>query len=75
MLFYGDEYYPAGGWEDFYGYFDSVEEAEKTLLSLDPSFSWGHIVKDGKIVKKYNSKVVNEKLFKHDHIWQEEGLD
>lgn len=28
-------YYPAGGWNDFYGFFDSIEEAKKISVGSD----------------------------------------
>lgn len=27
LLFYGDNYYPSGGWGDFQGDFDSLDDA------------------------------------------------
>lgn len=55
MLFAGCYYYPDGGWEDFRGYFDSVEEAIEFLLKNWKNFEvgrcdWAHFVKEGKIV-------------------------
>jgi len=48
-LFRGDKYYPRGGWEDFAGWFSSVEAAEaagKAMLNEygDP-FDWWHVVR------------------------------
>jgi hypothetical protein len=52
MLFYGDIFYPLAGWNDFQGYFDTIEQAKEELLKQYPQDKWGHIVKDGKIVLK-----------------------
>ncbi len=51
-LFYGDNYYPLGGYDDFKGNFDSIEEAIKYLKVAEPcaSYMWAHIVLDDKIV-------------------------
>ncbi len=52
MLFYGNEFYPYGGWDDFKGYFDSVEEAKNFTEKeeKDSSFMWAHIVQNDRIV-------------------------
>ena len=55
MLFAGSQFYPYGGWEDFRGYFDSVECAKIFLLKEYENFScsycsWSHIVQNGKII-------------------------
>jgi len=43
IIFYGDTYYPQGGWNDFaYVGVDSLEEAMKRLGN--PPREWGHIV-------------------------------
>ena len=42
LVFSGDNYYPAGGWADFDGAFDDLEEAK--LAASDPNFDWGHVV-------------------------------
>ena len=59
ILFAGSGFYPAGGWEDFQGYFDTIEEARKHLFSIAEDFCcdpWGHIVKDGKIIETWRDK-------------------
>lgn len=48
MLFAGCNYYPYGGWEDYQGTFETVEEAVKKLMGL----GWAHIVMGGEIVKR-----------------------
>lgn len=56
MLFCFDEYYPNGGWDDFKGYFDSVDDAKQNLYENASSWllccGYAHIVVDGKIVWK-----------------------
>lgn len=41
-LFEGSEYYPAGGWDDFVGTYDTKEEAEKARSPL--KYGWWHVV-------------------------------
>lgn len=43
-LFYGDTFYPAGGWDDFEGSFDTVVEAEATLPEGDYAYDWYQVV-------------------------------
>lgn len=35
LLFAYDDYYPSGGWNDFKGSFDSVEEAKSNIGSYE----------------------------------------
>ncbi len=44
LLFDGDNYYPCGGWGDFRGAYDTLDEAIKAAESCEQSFSWWHIV-------------------------------
>jgi hypothetical protein len=50
LVFYGEDYYPSGGWDDFEGFFKTLDGAKKHLLARDPENKWGHIVFEGKIV-------------------------
>lgn len=44
-LFAGEDYYPAGGWKDFRGSYDTREEAEAAMQSLALDFlEWFQIV-------------------------------
>lgn len=57
MLFAGSSFYPSGGWDDFRGYFNTIEEAKAFLLDNWESFDiccspWAHIVKEDQIVLK-----------------------
>ncbi len=42
LIFGGDQYYPCGGWRDYRGNFDDLEEAKIFTLSL--RCDWLHIV-------------------------------
>lgn len=44
LLFAGDIYYPGGGWDDFIGSFDTIEECQ--AFGKDPSrgLDWYQIV-------------------------------
>ena len=46
FLFWGDDYYPSGGWDDFGGDFDTVAEAEEMFKAdcSKRSRQWYHIV-------------------------------
>ena len=45
LAFCGDNYYPAGGMEDFIGDFDDRADAERAVLSYMRvrAHDWGHI--------------------------------
>jgi len=44
-LFAGENYYPAGGWQDLVGVFPTLEEAQAALQGLDEySREWYQIV-------------------------------
>ena len=49
LLFCGGTYYPYGGWDDFAGSYDSLEQAEKAAYD-----DWWHIVDSdtGEIIKR-----------------------
>ena len=68
-LFAGSNYYPSGGWADFEGSFDSVEEAQKFVFSHDdehrarygtpfPLYDWAQAVDltDGTVTKLENER-------------------
>jgi len=50
LLFAGDNYYPRGGWDDFRGSYDSLEEA---LAAPRHNDNWWHVVDShlGTVVK------------------------
>lgn len=50
ILFHGDYYYPDGGYRDFGGVFDTLEEAQ-AAANRSPEH-WYHIVHDHKIVEE-----------------------
>lgn len=54
MLFAGSSYYPHGGWEDFRGFFETIEDAKKWLQDNFDNIGigcclWAHIVVNFKI--------------------------
>lgn len=51
LVFRGYDYYPAGGWNDFKGAFDSIEEAHDAANLDIRDFEWNHIV-DTKTMKE-----------------------
>lgn len=53
MLFAGDTYYPLGGWEDFKGFYPSVESAKDALLAMDYKPDWWQIVESAGVVVHY----------------------
>jgi hypothetical protein len=58
MLFVGTDENTSGGWHNFEGYHETIEEAQKHVENLQFFFEWAHIVVEGKIVKegfKYES--------------------
>lgn len=52
-LFSGYHYYPNGGWEDFKGFFESVEDAAASLVGKRAD--WWHVVHiaTGEVVKTH----------------------
>jgi hypothetical protein len=44
LLFAGDTYYPSGGWRDFQGDYESVEDAFRSLARKRSSFEWYQVV-------------------------------
>jgi hypothetical protein len=43
LLFCGDDYYPAGGWDDFVGSFDTKDEADDAAAQLADA-NWHQII-------------------------------
>ena len=61
LLFYGSCYYACGGWADFKGEFDTIEEAHAAFVSadddcMDSTCQWSQIVctKTKAIVVRFN---------------------
>lgn len=44
LLFYGPQYYPLGGWKDFAGSFDSIEEALRRVVWEVAAVDWCQVV-------------------------------
>jgi hypothetical protein len=66
LVFLGDNYYPWGGWEDFRGYFDSLEESLNYIKSQDAGYTWAHVVYKNKIIKQATTR---KKDFR-THVWE-----
>lgn len=59
LLFAGDCYYPCGGWSDFRGSFDNLDEArELAMKDHDPGWDWFHIV-DTQTMRRYDDDGAN----------------
>ncbi len=52
LLFYGNCFYPLGGWDDCKGCFSSAQEAKDYLSKKEPDsrFMWAHIVHKGRMI-------------------------
>ena len=47
LMFCGSTYYPSGGWGDFLGSFDSIEEGKTALLATRKTSreaDWWHVI-------------------------------
>ena len=58
LIFGGSDYYPAGGWNDFRGDFDTQDlaSAEALRLALACQWDWWHVVDSAtKAVSHYHS--------------------
>ena len=71
LVFGGHHYYPSGGFKDFQGEFESLEEAKEYILSQN-DFEWGHIVLNKEIIFSANVllKVVDSELV---NVWEIEN--
>lgn len=52
-LFYGERFYPSGGYKDYQGNFNSIEEAKKAAEDIserENKDAWAHIVLEDKII-------------------------
>lgn len=74
LLFYGYNYYPKGGWKDFKGYFDSLDDCKFYLKmkEKDASYMWAHIVFNYKIVLIGETK---DCLIDNDYSWIWEEIE
>lgn len=52
LLFVGETYYPAGGWDDFIDSFDSIEDARKDPRLAERSKHGWHQIVDTKTMKE-----------------------
>lgn len=53
LLFCGQSYYPGGGWEDYEGSFETIEEAVERVANMGGMTDWWHVVnlETGRIAK------------------------
>jgi hypothetical protein len=50
LVFYGERYYPLGGWKDFSREFKSLEESIEYIKTLDPVCCWAHVMHKGVVI-------------------------
>ena len=66
MIFAGWFFYPDGGWEDFRGFFDTIDDAKKwiqeNLGQGGYPLQWAHIVHNNKIILKVSFDYRTETL-------------
>lgn len=51
LVFYGENYRPNGGWGDFHGDFDTLDEA-KASLDQDRNYDWCDIIYEKQTVHR-----------------------
>lgn len=44
LVFAGEDFYPSGGWSDFRGAFDTLEEAMASAQELKRTVGWVEVV-------------------------------
>ncbi len=74
MLYAGDNFYPLGGFDDFMGYYDSIEDIKLFLSLNEDQFDcdhWMHVVKDSRIIIR---GTINACTFK-DEEWTFEEVN
>ncbi len=49
-LFCGGFYYPQGGYDDFIGSFETIQECKDFVENSPETFEWSHIVENDKII-------------------------
>lgn len=70
-LFAGEQYYPIGGYEDFKGNFDSLEEAMQSFDNTREAYcgQWAHIVCDDVIIMITESGFIPETI-DYTYTWK-----
>jgi len=73
-LFYGNNCYPLGGWDDFKGYFESELAAREHLeiTETESCSMWAHIVFEDKIIRYATGRYSWEKKEKSNWKWRDE---
>ena len=77
LLFLGNNYYPAGGWDDFKGYFEDIESAKKWVQEneVDAFTKWAHLVYMDKIILYGCGKFKEYYTFDKPSEWIWEEID
>lgn len=50
MVFYGERFYPSGGWKDLSDSFKTLEECIEHIKLLDSCCAWAQVVYNGSII-------------------------
>ena len=60
LIFAGDTYYPIGGWKDFRGSADTIDEAADMVYKIDGMVDWFHVVdsQTGRVIFDQEGKCV-----------------
>lgn len=53
IIFSGEQWYPSGGWNDFYGWYSSLEEAQKEFKKNDDDWVQLVDINEGVIDERY----------------------
>jgi len=73
LLFMGSDYYPEGRWEDFNGFFDSLDECISFFKLRDDDCLWAHVVYKDQIIleaKGFEMYLENEEKFTRSFRWE-----
>lgn len=73
LLFTFDGYYPSGGWNDFQGSFDSIEEAVEFMQNLRDDYAQIADIETNRIVESYD-KISSYEFVNNQYIYKWEKL-
>ena len=62
LVFGGEVYYPAGGWEDFMGDYADLEEA-KQVAEKQGLYKWSHVVDT-------HSQEIVFSVYENESVWE-----
>lgn len=75
LLFGGETFYPSGGWNDFKGYFNSIDEAKEFIENeyLSETLAWSHIVFKNDVIfhGKKDSTYDSKEIISYEWEWME----